>query len=293
MFICFSYIPPISSKVLQDQNFDFFEEIEKGLEKYSKMGKTYIVGDLNSRTAQESDILDFDIYLDNIQKDDDDDDDDFLNDYLNSIYSRNNHVIDKNGRKLLSLCKATDHIIANGRLHKDQNGEFTFCCKRGSSVTDYLLLNIFDIKTLKHFEILQWNNFSDHAAKNYSVFSKHTHMNPKIKVQMNRNMKKKIVFDESRTNEFQHYLNHNIQIFDTQFDSDPHVTKQIENLTDFLVESSRDIFVKRIPIGNNKKSPHINTPKWFNEQCYTTKQEFKPEDQWSCQRSPEICFICQ
>ena len=80
MFICLSYIPPVSSKVLQDQNFDFCEEIEKGLEKYSKMGKTYIVGDLNSRTAKESDILDFDIYLHNIQKDyDDDDDDDFLN----------------------------------------------------------------------------------------------------------------------------------------------------------------------------------------------------------------------
>ena len=238
VFICFSNIPPVSSKVLQDQNFDFFEEIEKGLEKYSKMGKTYIVGDLNSRTAQESDILDFDIYLDNIQKDDDDDDDDdFLNDYLNSIYSRNNkdHVIDKNGRKLLSLCKATDHIIANGRLHNDQNGEFTFCCKRGSSVTDYLLLNIFDIKTLKHFEILQWNNFSDHAAILFS-FSKTYAYESKNKSTNEPKYEEKIVFDESRTNEFQHYLNHNIQIFDTQFDSDPHVTKQIENLTDFLLK---------------------------------------------------------
>ena len=63
------------------------------------MGKTFIVGDLNSRKAQESDILDFDEYLDDIQKDAGDDE--FFNDYLNSIYTRNNkdHVIDSNGHK--------------------------------------------------------------------------------------------------------------------------------------------------------------------------------------------------
>ena len=41
VFICFNYIPPVTSKVLRDRDFDFFEDIEKGLEKYSKMGKTY------------------------------------------------------------------------------------------------------------------------------------------------------------------------------------------------------------------------------------------------------------
>ena len=44
--------------------FDFFEDIEIGLERYSEMGKTFIVGDYNSRTAQIEDILEFDNYLD-------------------------------------------------------------------------------------------------------------------------------------------------------------------------------------------------------------------------------------
>ena len=35
IYICHSYIPPASSKVLFDQQFDFFEEIEKGIEKHS------------------------------------------------------------------------------------------------------------------------------------------------------------------------------------------------------------------------------------------------------------------
>ena len=59
-----------------------------------------------------------------------------------------------NGRKLLTLCKSTDHIIANGRLFYDQDGEFTFCCQRGLSVTDYRLLHVVDINALKHFEVL-------------------------------------------------------------------------------------------------------------------------------------------
>ena len=59
------------------------------------------------------------------------------------------------------------------------------------------------------------------------------------------------------------------------FDSERDVTKQIQNFTDFLVENSRDVFVKRIPIEKKRDKSQINAPKWFNEQCYTAKQEFK------------------
>ena len=70
VYLCYVYIPPTSSKVLKDKDFDFFEEVEKGLEKYNKMGKNYVTGDLNSRTALLSDILDFDAYLDRDHDDD-------------------------------------------------------------------------------------------------------------------------------------------------------------------------------------------------------------------------------
>ena len=36
IYICHIYIPPKSSKVLVDKDFDFFEEIEKNIEKYRK-----------------------------------------------------------------------------------------------------------------------------------------------------------------------------------------------------------------------------------------------------------------
>ena len=44
VFIYYTYIAPIRFRF-------FFEETEKGLEKNSKIGKMYVVGDLNSRTA--------------------------------------------------------------------------------------------------------------------------------------------------------------------------------------------------------------------------------------------------
>ena len=47
VFICNLYIPPTCSKVLRGRDFDFFEDIEIGLERYSEMGKTFIVGDFN------------------------------------------------------------------------------------------------------------------------------------------------------------------------------------------------------------------------------------------------------
>lgn len=51
VYICCTYIPPPSSKVLKDVDFDFFEEIENNIEQYCTLGYTFIVGDLNSRTG--------------------------------------------------------------------------------------------------------------------------------------------------------------------------------------------------------------------------------------------------
>ena len=63
-FLTHQYIPPTSSKVLKYKDFDFFEEIEKGLENTVNWEKTYVTGYFNDRTATLSDILDCDAYLD-------------------------------------------------------------------------------------------------------------------------------------------------------------------------------------------------------------------------------------
>ena len=106
------YIPRPGSKVLIDKDFDFLEEIEKGIEKFKRLGDTFIIGDFNSRTAQLSDVLLFDKYLDAAVAATAaaaDDDDDVTNiSYENLIMSRNkDHVIDNNGKKLIALKQLT------------------------------------------------------------------------------------------------------------------------------------------------------------------------------------------
>ncbi|VDI40908.1 Hypothetical predicted protein, partial [Mytilus galloprovincialis] len=67
------------------------------------------------------------------------------------------------GRKLFQLCYDTGLIVANGRLGNDQNGNFTFCTKKGNSVNDYLLLSPSNYNQISDFKVLQFNEFSDHA----------------------------------------------------------------------------------------------------------------------------------
>ena len=55
-------------------------------------------------------------------------------------------------------------IIANGRLHHDKNiGNFTYCSQTGLSTVDYLLLHPNDIQFLDDFNVLEFNEFSDHS----------------------------------------------------------------------------------------------------------------------------------
>ena len=42
---------------------EYWDEIERGIELYSNLGKVFITGDMNGRTSHFSDILDFDKYI--------------------------------------------------------------------------------------------------------------------------------------------------------------------------------------------------------------------------------------
>lgn len=106
VYICHSYIPPIGSKVLNNEEVDLFEIIEQGVARYKNLGKLFITGDFNSRTSNELDFLDFDKYLE--------DEDDFIADEI-LIRENKDHVLDAHGRRLLLLCQSTNLLIANGR----------------------------------------------------------------------------------------------------------------------------------------------------------------------------------
>lgn len=130
----------------------------------------------------------------------------FLHEEILPIRHNKDHVIDNNGRRLIALCKSTDHIIANGRLFNDRDGNYTFCSSRGLSVTDYLLVNKFNIDSITEFEILNWNNFSDHAALCFNFQTTCTSEAEKITDNTKHiNVEPKIIFDEEKIPDFKLY----------------------------------------------------------------------------------------
>lgn len=163
VYICVAYIPPSGSNVLRGQDLDLFEQLELDIIRYKRLGKVFLTGDFNSRTANESDCLDFDRYLD--------DEDIFLNDIILQPRVNSDHVLDTHGRHLLLLCQTSGLLIANGRSHEDCNvGGHTFISLNGLSTVDYLLANPFDIQCLSGIKILNFNAFSDHAPIFFSFF---------------------------------------------------------------------------------------------------------------------------
>ena len=51
------YIPPSSSSFHKTSEFDIFEKIEEGISKFSQIGNIIIAGDIDVKTATESDFV--------------------------------------------------------------------------------------------------------------------------------------------------------------------------------------------------------------------------------------------
>ena len=75
------------------------------------------------------------------------------------------------------------------------------------------------------------------------------------------------------------YLNlkNTIHSISNEHISETNAVQQVETLTIFLHEKAKAIFGKTFKINTNKSSKNaINQkPKWFDEVCFSAKQEFK------------------
>lgn len=154
LFLCIVYISPRNSNLLIPYDEDTFEIIENSIEKYSNDGIVMVTGDLNSRTATETDYIIFDRFLDNQI---------LFPSPCDIDRAYNDVVLDANGKRILQLCKTTNLLIGNGRMSCDHiTGDSTFYNNNGTSV-DYFLLKYEDFKLVKHFQIMSPNEFSDQS----------------------------------------------------------------------------------------------------------------------------------
>ena len=172
VYLCHIYVPPSDSRVTSSSNIDMYDDLEQQIIRYNDLGKVFVCGDLNGRTAEADDFFEFDRFLDS---------DSLFSNTSSNIPPRSNkdRVLDYYGRYLLELCQSTGLLIANGRIFGDQNsGKYTFCSHQGQSTVDYLSMNYCDFESLSHFDILDFNEFSDHAPLTFNFHLNEPNIQP-------------------------------------------------------------------------------------------------------------------
>ena len=283
VYICCCYIVPSDSNVLRHKNVNLIDDIEKGIEKYINQGKIFITGDLNCRTADKSDYISFDRYLD-------------ANNCLQSnIYTNRaskDHVFDTRGRKLIEFCKSTNFLIGNGRLRDDMNiGEFTFINSNGRSVVDYLLLKYDDFQYINKFVIMPPNEYSDHCPINIGITRKQIDIEPQCE---NNTQSEYINWNSERIDEFRGRLLDNINIINnlTAELSSCTVHTSIEQFTAFMQEHAFSIF--RRYRKNNKTKKNNESKYWFNSECFKARKLFNVARNAYMRRKTtenKLCFL--
>ena len=162
---------------------------------------------------------------------------------------------------MIELCQSTGLLIANGRLLGDQNrGNFTFCSNQGQSTVDYLLLNFLDFETLSNFEILDFNEYSDHAPITYSLYLKRrTTTDTEYRDCDDNAISRKLVWDSAKVDDFHSTLsssNEHIQQMTSDADSEP-IDDAVRSFSQFLHDKAFDLFGKT----QSHKSPNSHYKK--------------------------------
>ena len=241
--------------------------------KYETRGKIFVAGDLNSRTGnsiKDNDVLEYDRYIDNFEQDE------ITNISITKRVSMD-HVIDRNGRRLLDLCKSVGLHIANGRMGKDKSvGQFTFCTKNGRSVVDYLLLNYVNMTHVKAFEVLPFNEFSDHAPITFSLHTKHVQRDNSAQTRYTCTHSEKLVWNKDRVSDFIKCMNEKAHVMQNLIDK-LQVESPIDEITaefsDFMYQNAFTFFGKVSTKRTNRKKIDKGS-NWFNDACKQAKSEF-------------------
>ena len=133
IYIGFYYMSPMNQT--KKTELSLFTTLNEETNRFKNEGAVFILGDLNGRTATNTDFITHDTL-----------DDTFGIEYQTNLYQRNSEDTTANNRggELLDFCKANDFLIANGRKSGDLFGKLTCHQWNGSSVADYLVTSNID-----------------------------------------------------------------------------------------------------------------------------------------------------
>ena len=80
-------------------------------------------------------------------------------------------IVNSHGRSIIELCKMCNIRIINGRINPDgsRGGKLTCITHNGCSTVDYLLCSAEYMDTVKRFEVLETEIFSDHRPVCFEI----------------------------------------------------------------------------------------------------------------------------
>lgn len=270
-------MPPADSKMYKTifDECDMYELIESGVEKYQSLGKVIVTGDLNGRTSKEIDYIIPDHYI---------------NPGLESVPNANqiirknmDQILDTQGKRIIQLCKSSNLLICNGRLHNDTDGLFTFTNINGNSTVDYLLMNINDFKHVTDFYVSLPTDLSDHNAINICLQTKRSTTDARDNVNSINENYMYLQYDETLSETYRNILLDNINTLEQLTDgiSRGNIDATVGQFTTFIHDTAFNTFGKtRTRINRPENNPHSSTQKyktskpWFDKKCIDARKEF-------------------
>ena len=272
IFLGTTYLSPRNYE--NTHNLDLINELEQEISQVIDKGDIIIQGDLNARTGEAQEYVDLtDSKFLNVPDNDMED--------LPKIQRRSeDKIIDHRGKSLIDLCTANDLMIVNGRKIGDFQGKKTCFQYNGSSMVDYIIVNINLFKEIKYLKVEELKpHLSDHCAVTYMLHCNETTTTvpktpaTKIKTFPHKNL---IWNNDAESNlkeilqstTVQQHLNNIVENYDDSYST----SKMTEDFTEVLINASRKAGIKYQTSGKKQNNSKQNQA-WFDKECIAEKHK--------------------
>ncbi|MEW8547527.1 MAG: reverse transcriptase family protein, partial [Candidatus Thiodiazotropha sp.] len=270
IYICGAYMWGDTSPMYNIAQCDLFQTLENDIAHFDQLGSVIVCGDFNGRIANKLDYIDHDVNNHSTDSNSYEPDIPLLRTAIDTV--SNNQ-----GAQLLDLCKSTTLRIANGRL--DGNSNFTYFCRTGSSVIDYLLLKQDCFSYINTFVVREFNEFSDHAPLQFSLHA--CHFETCFEEPTDEDFYK-YTWNPDNRDEFRRRLISLLPDMNAVFENvnrheKKSVNEAVYSFVDIINDAAEPLFKRKVTETRSKifKKTVFAKSNWFDNECMERKNEYK------------------
>ena len=265
VYLCGVYMWGEESPIFNIVQCHLFQTLQNDICDFDQLGVVMIIGDFNDRIANKLDYIEQDRYVQTI------DSYDYIPD-LPLPRASIDTVSNAQGTQLLDLCKSTSINIVYGRL--DEGQSLTYFSRHGSSVIDYMLMKPESFCYINKFEILPFNEFSDHTPLKLllnvfeSVNVQSNGINDTFRFQWNSN--ERDVFRRALISRLPD-MNNVTHLLDRHDKNS--VNRAVNDFVTILNDVATPLFKKKTYKNEGSFNVrHSSRAKWFDDECHEKKQ---------------------